>query len=66
MAGSPRAKGSVARKGVARPELRGWIDEVLGQEWNRIRKMKMPSNRSGAAVTKPGMRNKNRGKRRRR
>ena len=50
-------------KGVARPELRGWIDDVFGQEWNRIKKMKMPSSRSGAAVTKPGMRNKNRGKR---
>ena len=38
---------------VQRPELRWWMEEVFGPEWNRIKKMTMPSTRASARPVYP-------------
>ena len=44
--------------GQRRPELRGWVDSVFGEEWGRIKRMSLPPQRSvRTAAAGPGGRN---------
>jgi hypothetical protein len=38
---------------VQRPELRWWMEQVFGPEWNRIKKMTMPSTRASVRPVYP-------------
>ena len=51
-------------RGEPRPEIRGWVEELYGCEWNRIKKLCMPPTRSAAGASRGGSKS-GRGKKKR-